>query len=78
GDDEIELDLGGDDDLELDIEDDLGELNLDEDAASKLDLARAYIEMGDNDGARSLLEEVVSEGDDQQVSEANELLGKIG
>ena len=77
-DDGIELDLDGDDDLELDLEDDLGELNLDEDAASKLDLARAYIEMGDNDGARSLLEEVVSEGDDQQVSEANELLGKIG
>jgi len=79
GDDEIELDLdGGDDDLELDLDDDLGELNLDEDAASKLDLVRAYIEMGDNDGAKSLLEEVVNEGDDQQVSEANELLGKIG
>ena len=86
-DDGIELDLGDDDELDLgsldDDELDLGslddddELNLDEDAASKLDLARAYIEMGDNDGAKSLLEEVVSEGDDVQIGEANELLGNI-
>ena len=87
---EIELDLGDDDDgIELDLgdddfdlgdldDDDLGELNLDEDASSKLDLARAYIEMGDSDGAKSLLEEVVSEGDSELVSEANELLAKIG
>lgn len=77
----IELDLGDDDDIELDLgdlDDDLGDLNLDEDASSKLDLARAYIEMGDNDGAKSLLQEVVSEGSDAEVSEANELLEKIG
>ncbi len=74
---EDELDLGDDDELDLGSLDDDDELNLDEDASSKLDLARAYIEMGDNDGARSLLEEVVSEGDDAQVSEANELLGNI-
>ncbi len=84
GDDDLDLgddDLGlGDDDLEIDLgdDDDLGELNLDEDASSKLDLARAYIEMGDNDGAKALLEDVINEGDDQQISEANELLGKIG
>jgi len=52
-------------------------LNLDEDASSKLDLARAYIEMGDNDGAKPLLQEVLEEGDDVQVNEANELLGNI-
>ena len=74
---EDELDLGDDDELDLGSLDDDDELNLDEDASSKLDLARAYIEMGDNDGAKSLLEEVVSEGDDAQVSEANELLGNI-
>ncbi|MBT5686200.1 MAG: hypothetical protein HOJ11_14435, partial [Gammaproteobacteria bacterium] len=45
--------------------------------SSKLDLARAYIEMGDNDGAKPLLQEVLAEGDDVQVSEANELLGNI-
>ncbi|MGB0692056.1 MAG: FimV/HubP family polar landmark protein [Pseudomonadales bacterium] len=87
GDDDIELDLSDegdeldldvDDDLDLgELDDDLGELNLDEDAGSKLDLARAYIEMGDNDGAKSLLQEVISEGDEAQIGEANELLGKL-
>ena len=80
----LELDLVDDDALDLDLDDDsleLGddedELNLDQDASSKLDLARAYIEMGDNDGAKPLLEEVLREGDDEQVSEANELISNI-
>ena len=64
-------------DLDLDL-DDIYLDDMDEGASSKLDLARAYIEMGDGDGARSLLEQVLREGDDQQISEANELLGKIG
>ena len=67
----------GDADLDLDL-DDIYLDDMDEGASSKLDLARAYIEMGDGDGARSLLEQVLREGDDQQISEANELLGKIG
>ena len=70
---DIDLDDGG---LELDLADD-DELSLDQDASSKLDLARAYIEMGDNDGAKPLLEEVLREGDEEQVSEANELIGNI-
>jgi pilus assembly protein FimV len=41
---------------------------------TKLDLARAYLDMGDPDGARSILEEVVEEGDDAQQKEARELL----
>jgi pilus assembly protein FimV len=73
-DDALDLDL---DDESLELGDDEGELNLDQEASSKLDLARAYIEMGDNDGAEPLLEEVLSEGDDEQVSEANELIGNI-
>lgn len=75
---DLDSDLDDDLDLSLDGDDDLGDLNLDEDASSKLDLARAYIEMGDNDGAKALLEEVLGDGDEQQISEANELLGKIG
>jgi len=67
-DDGIELSLGDDDDLEL---------NLDEDASTKLDLARAYIDMGDSDGARNVLEEVIQEGSDSEIQEANELLAKI-
>ena len=40
------------------------------DAATKLDLAKAYQEMGDVEGAREILQEVLHEGDDQQKSEA--------
>ena len=71
-----DLNLDDDDGLDLDDED-LGELNLDEDASSKLDLARAYIDMGDNDGARTLLNEVTNEGDEAQIKEANDLLGSL-
>jgi pilus assembly protein FimV len=48
-----------------------------DEVATKLDLARAYIDMGDHDGARSILEEVQNEGDDSQKAEAQELLGGI-
>src|SRR5206468_4750200 len=48
------------------------------DAATKLDLAKAYQEMGDVEGAREILQEVLHEGDDQQKTEAQTLLGKLG
>ncbi|MCC6867796.1 MAG: hypothetical protein IT522_03140 [Burkholderiales bacterium] len=48
------------------------------DAATKLDLAKAYQEMGDAEGAREILQEVLHEGDDQQKAEAKSLLAKIG
>ena len=44
---------------------------------TKLDLARAYIDMGDEEGARPVLDEVVNEGDLQQQAEARELLLRI-
>jgi pilus assembly protein FimV len=47
------------------------------DAATKLDLAKAYQEMGDVEGAREILQEVLHEGDDQQKSEAQALLAKL-
>ena len=48
-----------------------------DEAATKLDLARAYIEMGDSDGARDILDEVVTEGDDGQKTEAREMLARL-
>ncbi len=48
------------------------------DAATKLDLAKAYQEMGDVEGAREILQEVLHEGDDQQKSEAQALIAKLG
>ncbi|MCC6534822.1 MAG: FimV family protein [Burkholderiales bacterium] len=48
------------------------------DVQTKFDLAKAYQEMGDKDGAREILAEVIKEGDAQQQAEANELLAKLG
>ncbi len=45
---------------------------------TKLDLARAYIDMGDPDGARSILDEVMEEGDEGQQGEARDLLDGLG
>jgi pilus assembly protein FimV len=44
---------------------------------TKLDLARAYIDMGDPDGARSILEEVLDEGGESQQQEARQLLDEL-
>ena len=49
----------------------------DDAVGTKLDLARAYLDMGDPDGARSMLEEVLGEGSDMQRNEAKELLQRI-
>lgn len=48
------------------------------DVQTKFDLAKAYQEMGDKDGAREILQEVIKEGDEQQQKEATELLAKLG
>lgn len=44
---------------------------------TKLDLARAYMDMGDPDGARSILDEVLNEGNADQKQEATRLLESI-
>mgnify|MGYP006091101871 CR=1 FL=1 len=44
---------------------------------TKLDLARAYVDMGDAAGARSILEEVLDEGDDPQKQQAQQLLDSL-
>ena len=44
---------------------------------SKLDLARAYLDMGDEDGARPALLEVIKEGDLAQQAEARELFLRL-
>jgi pilus assembly protein FimV len=44
---------------------------------TKLDLARAYMDMGDPDGARNILEEVLSEGSAAQKQEAQRLMESL-
>jgi pilus assembly protein FimV len=48
-----------------------------DEVATKLDLAQAYIDMGDNDGARDILNEVLTEGDAGQRTEAKEMLSHL-
>ncbi len=78
-------DLGDLDLPELDAVDDLSANDLsarsasnDEDAMeTMLDLAKAYIDMGDKDSASSALDEIVKSGNPAQVTEAETLLHKI-
>ena len=49
-----------------------------QEVATKLDLAKAYEEMGDKDGARELLKEVMKDGDNAQRGSAEQLLAKLG
>lgn len=46
-------------------------------AATKLELARAYLDMGDVEGARGMLEEVLNEGNTAQRNDARKLLDEI-
>lgn len=48
-----------------------------DETATKLDLARAYIDMGDEAGARSILDEVLEEGNDAQRRKAQELASQL-
>ena len=55
---------------------DLGEFN-DDPVDTKLDLARAYLDMGDADGARAMLGEVLKEGSQMQQDTAKRLLDTL-
>jgi pilus assembly protein FimV len=65
-----------DSDAELE-EDEFDFLSGNDEASTKLDLARAYIEMDDKEGARDILEEVAAEGNDDQKAQAQELMAQL-
>ena len=60
-----------------DMSDDLYEARTMTEVGTKLDLARAYVDMGDPQGARSILEEVLDEGDEGQRQQAQQLLDSL-
>ena len=70
GNDELEID----DDIAVDIQSAGIEGATMTEVGTKLDLARAYIDMGDPDGARSILSEVLEEADTDQRQIAQKLL----
>lgn len=57
-----------------DFPDDFGN----QEVSTKLDLARAYVDMGDVEGARDILQEVLKEGATEQQEEAQKLLAELG
>jgi pilus assembly protein FimV len=69
----LELDVDDTADMDFEIED----LDDIDEAETKLDLASAYIEMGDPEGARSILNEVLVEGSDEQKKRAETLLENL-
>jgi pilus assembly protein FimV len=60
-----------------DMSDDLHDARTMTEVGTKLDLARAYVDMGDPAGARSILEEVLDEGDEAQRQQAQQLLDSL-
>ncbi|HUF79737.1 MAG TPA: FimV/HubP family polar landmark protein, partial [Burkholderiales bacterium] len=48
------------------------------DVQTKFDLAKAYQEMGDKDGAKEILQEVIKEGDAEQKAQAKTLMDSLG
>ncbi|MFK5914874.1 MAG: FimV/HubP family polar landmark protein [Woeseiaceae bacterium] len=79
---DFDLDMGSDEseslDFNLDASDTAdGDMGGSDEVGTKLDLAKAYIDMGDPEGARSILDEVMDEGSSTQKEEAQSLLGQI-
>lgn len=60
-----------------DLSGDLHDARTMTEVGTKLDLARAYVDMGDPGGARSILEEVLDEGDAGQKQQAQQLLDSL-
>ncbi|MGB0942571.1 MAG: FimV/HubP family polar landmark protein [Marinomonas sp.] len=48
-----------------------------DEVATKLDLARAYMDMGDEEGARVILEDVLTSGNEAQVSESQSMIDRM-
>lgn len=72
-----EGDTGAQQPLDDDWDDDFDFLDGADEVSTKLDLARAYIDMEDPEGARDILNEVLEEGDESQQADARKLLESI-
>ncbi len=70
----ISLEDEADNVMESDNFESLSEMNVEE---TKIDLARAYIDMGDFNAAKVIIEEVLAEGTDEQKTMAQELMRRL-
>ncbi len=53
------------------------EQSLEDEIATKLDLAKAYVELDDKNSAKSILDEVIAEGNAEQKKQAEALLSRV-
>ncbi|MBI4006574.1 MAG: hypothetical protein HY356_07875, partial [Gammaproteobacteria bacterium] len=72
-----EVDEGGDHTVIVPRTSGSGEQSAEDEIATQLDLAKAYVELGDKDNARTILDEIVANGNSEQRQQAQELLGQI-
>lgn len=76
------FDLGDLEDLNADLDgmsadDDFEVSDGSDEISTKLDLARAYIDMDEKEGAKEILQEVISEGSAEQIRKAEEMLDQL-
>lgn len=71
------VDLGASQTIVMPVDHTIERQSAADEADTKLNLAKAYIELGDSDGARSILDEVAVEGTPAQQAEARTLLGRL-
>ncbi len=64
-------------DSDMDEDDDSLGMSETEESETKLELASAYMEMGDNTGAKELLDEVIRDGDESSKAKAQVMLDSI-
>ena len=84
-DESLDLNVGYDDDEDVptqalspdQVSGDLHDARTMTEVGTKLDLARAYVDMGDPGGAKSILDEVLDEGDAGQKQQAQQLLDSL-
>ncbi len=64
-------------DTTISQDDDLDFLEESDEVSTKLDLAKAYMDMGDREGAEDILNEVMEEGSEQQKADAKALMEQL-
>lgn len=77
-DDTMPFDDFDDEDIGRSLLDDFDFVLEDDEVATKLDLARAYLEMGDTEGTKTILLEVMEQGTDSQKAQAQRMLDQMG
>jgi pilus assembly protein FimV len=55
----------------------VGEQTLEDEVATKLDLLKAYVELGDKDSAKTISDEIMDVGNDEQRQQAENLLEQV-